>query len=120
MKLLLAAAILLPLLLPAPVRGGCSDAETNGFDCYRYALRAVRESSLPMVREFAKKSKRAAAKALDSAEECACYGAEEAFLSAFRYARNAEKAETLEQSKEHLRDVLRSAEAGNEAAERCK
>jgi hypothetical protein len=120
MKLQLAAIVLIPLLLPVQVLGGCSDAETNGFDCYRYALRAVRESSLPMVREFANKSKRAAEKALENAEECACYGAEEAFLTAFRYARNAEKAETVEQSKEHLRYVLQSAEAGSEAAEKCK
>jgi hypothetical protein len=120
MKHLLGTMTLLLLLVPAHVQGGCSDAETNGFDCYRYALRAVRESSLATVRDYAKKSELAAESAQSIAEDCSCYNAEVEFRAAYLSARNAVKAETIEESKEHLRLVLRAAEAGTEAAESCR
>jgi len=119
MKYLLSIMTLLPFILPVPVLGGCSDAVTNGFDCYRYALRATRDSSWPTIRDYAERSRLAAEEAQNSAEECACYEAEMEFQTANRHARDAVKAEILEKSKEHLQLLLRAAKAGTEAAESC-
>ncbi len=120
MKKLFGAIFLLSLLAPAEGRGGCSDAETSGFNCYRYALRGIRESTLPAVLKYAEKARQAAEKALDSAEECMCYGAEGAFRSAYLASRDAVKATTVDESKRRLQNVLRAAEAGTEAAENCR
>jgi len=119
MKQLLCSMLLLYLLIPAQTQAGCSDAENSGFDSYRYAQHALRESSLARVWEYAKKSELAAERAETSAEKCSCYEAEVAFHKAFRSARDAMKAETLEKSKGYLQQVMRAAKAGVEAAEGC-
>jgi len=119
MKYLLSVITLLPFILPVQALGGCADAINSGFDCYRYALRAVRDSSLPTIRDYAERSRQAAESAQNSAEECDCYEAEVQFQRAYRHARDAVKAESLEKSKEHLHLLLGAAKAGTEAAESC-
>lgn len=120
MKKSFCALALLFLLAPVQARAGCSDAESSGFDCYRYALRGIRGSSLPEVLKYAKMARQAAEKALDSAGECLCYEAEEAFRTAFIASRAAVKATTVDEGRGHLQRVLRAAESGTEAAETCR
>jgi hypothetical protein len=120
MKQLLCGMMLLFLLVPAQAQAGCSDAVNSGFDSYRYALHAMRESSLATVREYAKKSELAAEKAENYAAECSCYEAEVEFHKAFRSAREAIKAETVEAGMGHLQQVMRASKAGTDAAEDCR